>query len=240
MKVLIVEDERLTAQAVAQLVDAHPACTVTGTAANGEQALGMMKNDPADLVITDIRMPVMDGRELMNRLSDAYPNTSVMVLSGYSEYEYIRTALQNRVCDYLLKPVDEDELNSLLDRIHKKRQNLPDLTPPDQLADTNKIMDAIAKELTEHYEKPHSVESLAREFHFAARYLNKAFKDHMGVRPMEYLLQVRIKRAKELLEAMPDVMVKDIAAHVGFKDALYFSKIFKRETGLWPSEYQAR
>ena len=72
------------------------------------------------------------------------------------------------------------------------------------------------------------------------KYLNKVFRQYKGARPAEYLLDLRIRRARHMLETVPEILVKDVAASVGYSDHHYFSKVFHRATGLWPTEVQTK
>ena len=478
-KVLIVEDERRTARSIAQLVEEHPSFTVAGLAANGMEALTFLGGREAvNLVLTDIRMPGMDGMQLLEVLQKQYPRILSVVLSGYSEFAYARTAIQCGAFNYLLKPVDQDDLFRMLDSVrevldrrryaeqqqllqraldgmsvgetperyslllaksglprnsdplgekqhlrlrqcfrgglfsfptalenecllifphspaaeqeadaffrmldrelptpvhclllrqpmelsalHSAKKHLhrvleqterlfcsdfqivdrtdtpvrtagtalrdlhPDqaaeaicsqnstilrqclnsvlsttdrridvqsylltvirdprlayrlpLTKPELLQtelveilssateqeacldrltarlidlqrDTEnrrnlaELADEIQRYLDANYHLPINGDSLSRQFGLGPRHLSKVFKQYKNVRPTEYLLRLRMDRAKKILETKPDAMVKDVANSVGYSDPLYFSRIFKKETGLWPTEYQAK
>lgn len=102
------------------------------------------------------------------------------------------------------------------------------------------LADEIQRYLDANYHLPINGDSLARQFGLGPRHLSKVFKQYKNVRPTEYLLRLRMDRAKKILETKPDAMVKDVANSVGYSDPLYFSRIFKKETGLWPTEYQAK
>ena len=119
LKVLLVDDEPFIAKGLSVLVDWQAlGFTIEGTAANGRHALAFLKKHPVDLIIADIQMPVMDGLELAeilrrDHISDAY----FVILSGYSEFEYARKAIQLECMDYLLKPVMTDQLAKLLEKV---------------------------------------------------------------------------------------------------------------------------
>ena len=106
--------------------------------------------------------------------------------------------------------------------------------------DQREIVEEIARQLETDYHLPYSAEALARQYNFVPGYLTRIFKQYKGVRPSEYLFSVRIERAKAMLKANPDVLVKDVAASVGYSDPHYFSNLFKRATGHWPTEYQQK
>lgn len=119
IRVLIAEDERHTARYLGQLVSQHSDCTVVKSASNGAIALAFLENQPVDLVITDIRMPVMDGIALLQHIHEKLPHCFSIVLSGYSEFAYAKAALQYQAYAYLLKPIDKTELFRVLDRVQQ-------------------------------------------------------------------------------------------------------------------------
>ena len=99
-------------------------------------------------------------------------------------------------------------------------------------------VEEIAQQMRASCHLPFNTEALAKQYGFMPRYLNKVFREQKGLRPMEFLLKLRMERAKFMLETVPDAMIKEVANSVGYTDPLYFSKMFKRETGLWPKEVQ--
>lgn len=107
MRVFIVDDERIIREGLCRMVRRlGEDWSVVGTAANGGDAIDQMsKIGPVDLLITDVRMPVMNGLQLISKIRDQWPSMNIIVLSGYNDFEYIRHALLNRVSDYLLKPI---------------------------------------------------------------------------------------------------------------------------------------
>lgn len=89
-------------------------------ASNGQEALALLQTTEVDVVLTDIRMPKMDGIELAKRCNEEFPHIKVIVLSGYSEFEYVRSTMKEGVKDYLLKPVAPDELVEVLRKVRKE------------------------------------------------------------------------------------------------------------------------
>jgi len=119
LRVLIVDDENRIAQLISKLIHWEAYGLVpAGICHDGQEAYERMAAEGADIVVTDIRMPVMDGLELIRRVHETYGNAvHFIVISGYREFEYAHTALKFGVEDYLLKPVNEHELNETLSRL---------------------------------------------------------------------------------------------------------------------------
>ncbi|MFC5650033.1 response regulator [Paenibacillus solisilvae] len=115
-RLLIVEDEPVIRQGLIRLLalETH-GYMLCGEAENGSEAAAMIEAHNPHVVITDIKMPLMDGLELIRRVNESgWPKPKFILLSGYREFDYARKALRYGVTDYLLKPVDEDELIALL------------------------------------------------------------------------------------------------------------------------------
>lgn len=120
MRILIVEDEVMIREGLAKLIKSHTKHTVIGEASNGREGLDLALRRGPELVITDIRMPGMDGLQMIEKLHDMKLNIRAVILSGYSEFEYAKKAIYYGVEDYLLKPLAAEDIVEVLERIEKK------------------------------------------------------------------------------------------------------------------------
>ena len=120
MRILIVEDEIKIRVGISRLITSHTQHTVVGEAKNGKEGLEMINRYHPQLVISDIRMPVMDGLEMLEEAVKQGHHCHFVILSGYSEFEYAQTALRYGVDDYLLKPLAPEDVTELLDKIQEK------------------------------------------------------------------------------------------------------------------------
>ena len=118
MKVFLVDDEVVIREGIRESFpwDDTP-YTLVGEAPDGEMALPMIRDTNPDIVITDIKMPFMDGIELCRVLRTQMPWIGIIILSGYDEFEYARQCLQLGVREYLLKPIDSADLRKILDKV---------------------------------------------------------------------------------------------------------------------------
>lgn len=117
-RVLLVDDERLILDGISRIVDWASAGTeLIGTARNGAEAFERIGELRPDIVITDVKMPAMDGIELVGKAHAAYPNIRFIVLSGFGEFEYASRAMQHGVKHYLLKPTNERKIAEALTEV---------------------------------------------------------------------------------------------------------------------------
>ena len=114
-KVLIAEDEPPIMRMIKSTLESVDSdFKVTECCINGKNAVEKLKNEDFDIVITDIKMPIMTGIELAGWIYQNKPDTKVIIVSGYSDFEYARKALEYKVFDYLLKPISKDKVSERL------------------------------------------------------------------------------------------------------------------------------
>lgn len=124
-KAIVVDDEPTSLEHVCMILERNfPEVHIIGRANHGEEALELMKEEPPDLLFTDVRMPVMDGITLVKEVKKKYPKVLSVIISGYSEFEYAREALGAGVCDYLLKPLTPSDMNQLMEPLVKQLEGL--------------------------------------------------------------------------------------------------------------------
>ncbi len=120
-RVLLVDDEYMITEGLKVLIPFEKwNMEVVATANDAETALAYIKDNPVDLVITDVNMPGMNGLQMIEQMKTSLPNAAFIILSGYQEFEYVKTALNLQVADYLVKPVDKVELAAILEKLEKE------------------------------------------------------------------------------------------------------------------------
>lgn len=120
MRIVIVEDEKKIRAGMAGMISKKTPHTVVGEASDGEEGLEVIQRTRPELVITDIRMPIMDGLEMVRRLKEADISCHVIVLSGFSEFVYAKQAISYGVDEYLLKPLTAADIQKALEKIEAK------------------------------------------------------------------------------------------------------------------------
>ena len=126
-QLLIVDDEVLIRKALSQYIDWESLnCVVHATASNGKEAIKIIEENKIDIVITDVKMPLIDGIELSRYICKNHPNITTVILSGYAEFEYAQSAIQYHVSQYLLKPISKEKIMSCIkDIVKQKATELP-------------------------------------------------------------------------------------------------------------------
>ena len=120
-KVLLVDDEPLIREAISENTNwSELGYELIGTAKNGKEAIEVIKKSPPDLLLTDICMPYVDGVELTKYVHETFPETKVVIISGYDEFEYAKMAVRYQVMEYILKPITAKELSGTLQKVKEK------------------------------------------------------------------------------------------------------------------------
>lgn len=210
------------------------------SAENGRDGLKAMRELKPSLIFLDMQMPVMDGREFLEKASRECRDSAFIVISGYDDFQYMQSAVRFGAVDYLLKPVVEEELNAAIERAVKALYPEEDFDGEEKGTGNpaaEEVIELIRDQIETRYSENIRVSDFADQYFFSAEYLSKLFKVKYGANIYEYLQKVRMDRAVELL-AGSDLKIQDIAMRVGYADTNYFSKAFKNHTGTTPREYR--
>ncbi len=243
-KILIAEDEELQLNSLVKKVEAFgEEFEVIATAQTGSQALKLVGLHHPDIVITDIRMPVMSGIELIEKVKVQFPETEFVIISGFSEFEYARSAIRLDVSDYLLKPVEPVELEKVLHNLKNKLEdNLSKetlfLSEDGKCKSSEQVAQELIVYLQNHYNEEINLNAIAVQMHYSAGYLTKIFNQFYDCSPNRYIINLRMQKAKQFLAHNPELSVRQIGEMVGYPEQGYFSRIFKKYTGKSPLEYR--
>lgn len=233
-KVLIVDDEPFIREGIAQLPWNMLNIKVTATAANGMEAYEYLKNNEIDLLLTDVKMPFMDGVELIRRIKNENKDIVCIVLSGYDDFEYVRPCLQNNVFDYLLKPLDIDDWSSTFKRaisLFKEKETNSNI----DIGEHSKkhIVDPALLYMQQHFCEQITLADVAKHIYTNPTYLSRIIKQETGTGFTELLTKMRVEAAKKMLRD-PTYKINEIAKKVGYVNPRSFTSIFKKYTGYTP------
>lgn len=245
LKVLVVDDEAVVRRGIVLGVDwASMGCLVVGEATNGEEGIAAVERYSPNLIITDVRMPKMDGIAMMTELRDRGYRDHVIVLTAHSDFEYARSALQLGADDYLLKPFHNQELINAVAQINRREREQAALLPQDTLplakGDKSRYVLQALNYIGEHYGDPDiSITPIARYLDVSEGHLSHMFKKETSYTIIGYLTQYRMHMAMKLFQS-GGYKVYEVAERMGYRDVTYFGTIFKKHVGMSPSEYQDR
>lgn len=245
LKVLIVDDEAVVRRGIVLGVDwAAMGCLVVGEAANGEEGLEAAERYSPNLIITDLRMPKMDGIVMMTELRQRGYRGHVIILTAHNDFEYARSALQLGADDYLLKPFHDQDLVNAVTQVHRKEREQAALTAQDTLplakGDKSRYVLQALSYIAEHYsDNDISITPIARYLDVSEGHLSHMFKKETSYTIIGYLTRYRIQMAMKLFQS-GGYKVYEVAEKVGYRDVTYFGSLFKKQVGMSPSEYQDR
>lgn len=213
---------------------------VSGEAASGIEAINSMEEVEPDLIFADIRMPFMDGLEFSRTVLAQNKDLEVVILTAFDDFAYAQEALRAQVTDFLVKPVDPEEMEKLLKKLQAKiyryweereQQIVIKIENPD------KVVTKVQVFIAEQYDKPElNVAYIAKEFGFDRSYLSRMYKEETGEALVDYIIDFRMKVAKKLARSGQKMYLT--AEQVGIPDSNYFGKCFKKYVGMSYREYQ--
>ena len=241
LRVIIADDEDRIREGMAAQVEAMGLdLTVVGAAADGAEALAMVEEFVPEIILMDINMPFMDGLESIRRIREKDPDCIIIIVSGYDRFEYARRALQYDVDHYLLKPVEDDEFETVLsDAIRKYSDRKLRLSGGTGIPERGNSPENVVAYIKDHFsDSGLSMEHLESVFNMSRSALFKTVRHITGGSTIDYITSLRIERAKGLLLDPRAYSIKEICDACGYSDQHYFSRAFKQSTGCSPSLYR--
>lgn len=249
IKILIADDEQFERELLAEVVDRrfhHEA--QSRMVENGRKAVDMAALWDADIILMDIEMPGIDGIEAAKQILAQRPECRIIFVTAYSLFTYAHEAVRLGACDYILKPVDPDEVERSIRRAAAQTETyrqLEAMAPEAAMLheevpfDKSTVLMGKVKKYLQHNYMMYdiSLDSVSAILNINASYFSTQFKRTFGVNFVDYLTDLRISAAKELLKD-PMRPAAEVASMVGYESANYFARAFKKKTGQTPTEYR--
>ena len=234
-KIAVIDDEKFVCDAMAKAINWEKhGCVLAGTANDGLSGFKLIKDEQIDIAFLDIRMPIMTGIEVAQRVAAEKLGTKIIILSGYADFKYAKSCMKHGVRHYLLKPADIEEVfEALLDCISE----LPEKR--EKAVYSRNIMIAI-KYIEENLFKPELTLGFLSNsvLDMNPEYFCRLFKSETGKHFTGFVIERRMNKAKDLLKSS-NLKIYEIARLVGFfNNEPYFGQVFKRMTGMTPQEYR--
>lgn len=255
MKMLIADDEITIRKGMLSLPWKEIGIEKVYEAENGLQAKEILRDEAIDILISDIRMPGLTGLEIAEYVKECEMDCAVILLTGFSEFEYAQQAIRNQVADYMLKPLRQKDILETVSRVadrlkqsryqdkivrqHEAEMNDPNLEKQisHYFHGINVQVIEILNDMAQHFSEDITLNSIAEKYHFSISYLSRLIRKETGYCFSELLNSIRILYAINLLEDT-GVRIGDISQRAGFQDMRYFSQIFKKVVGCNPREYK--
>ena len=212
-----------------------------------------IQHHAVDAVFTDIRMPELSGIDLMKQVTEERPEIKFVFITGFSDFEYAREAIRNNAVDYILKPVEAEQVDEVLNRLKKalefqKYQILykkEKESPKDEKSilpsgsNAQRIMQQMTRYIDEHFSENLSLKELAEQNFLSFHYSSELFKKYTGEMFTQYLTRIRMREAEKMLLAK-ELSIEEIAHQCGYSDYSYFVKVFKKWSNMTPHQYRNR
>ena len=237
MRILIVDDEKHVINAIRLLIPTKMlGISEILTAQSCAAAKVILDREKPEIAIVDIIMQKETGISLMTYAACNHLKTRFIVVSGHSDYEYVRTTLLGGAVDYLLKPVS---FAALMECFESIRTQLDQETQQSEELPRSFWQETIQEVLTyiNEHSRDASLERAAERVHLSPSYLSRNFKEKSGESFSHALIRIRMEKAKDMLMDARNRSY-DIAYFVGYDNPKNFSRAFKSYYGMSPSEYR--
>lgn len=248
-KAVIIDDEPIIVEGLTKMIEWEKCgCTVVGYAYDGQDGLEIIRTKKPNIIISDIRMPRMDGLTMIAGIKSEFPDTQITILTGHREFDYAQRAISLGVNRFLLKPSKMDELQEAVAAMVSRLRDLKVPEGADQgiMGESEESYDSEASSfivknavayIEENYKEKLKLSDVAEHVYVSQWHLSKLLNRHAGQGFSEILNNVRIEKAKKLLKD-PSLRIGDIADEVGFLDMSHFSRVFKKQVGISANEFR--
>ena len=217
-RVVVIEDEEAIRKGIIMSIDFSALnCILIGEASNGVEGIKLIQEKKPDIVITDVTMPLMSGIEMIEQTLE-YNYTSI-IISGYDEFSYAKKAIKLGVCDYLMKPIDKEELNNVIQSIVsgfdlsskisgllKEKNQIEHIQLLETLNKEDHLVDKIMEYINLHYSEKIFLSDIADVLNYSESLLSKRFRRVTQMTFNEYLNRFRIQKSIEYMKnAIPTI-----------------------------------
>lgn len=249
MNVILIDDEEVAVNALKRRVDwqKYGVDEVYVAHSMGE-AQKVFREKVVDVMLSDIEMPQGSGLDLFQWVKAYYPTVECVYVTCHPEFDYMRKAMQLGSADYILKPIDYEELDSVLSKLVERvrRQRRIESIPADIMQKAageeddrpkDDVVGTVKRYVREHIQEDIYIADIAKQVYLNEQYLMRLFKKTTGISILEFITNERLWLAKELL-SNTDYPINRVAGMVGYGNYSYFTKLFKRNTGLTPQGFR--
>ena len=239
-KVMIADDEHYMLEAMENLIDWEKMdCQLVYKAQNGKALLDEVKRNLPDIIITDIKMPLVNGIDVTKYVYENALPTQVIILSAYADFLFAQEAIKYDVCGYIIKTSVIEMLPGMIQKAIKKLESsYQEIEKENEEYYSDDIFGRLQKYIADHYMDKLSLSQIATEIHANGSYLSRLYKTKTGQNLFDSINRMKLEKAKEYMHQ--GKRIYEIAQMVGFDDVSYFSRVFRKHEGCSPREYENR
>ena len=235
-KTYLVDDEQ---KALEQLVR-KPAFgkhgyEIAGCTTESEKAVEEIMRISPDVVFTDLSMPDIGGIQLMVSLKSRGCKAEFVIVSTFAELAKVRRFFVSHEFEYLIKPVNPDDLAVVLSRVSDKLAHMP---PRSELLTTSTVLNEILAYLSDYSAMRHSLDSISDRWGINPNTVCNLFSKHLDTNYIAYLTELRMKHAEDML-INTSKSIKEVAYTCGYNDYFYFCRVFKENHNCAPTNFRA-
>lgn len=233
--VVIIDDNRLSADTLASLsVWKEMDCCVIDICYDGFSGKDSILEKKPDIIIADIQMPGLNGIDLFSAIKQYLPNTKVIYISAYNDFEYAQKAIRVGASDYLLKPFSMDSLRQAIERTVGNASKDEGIG---RIGAGQDSLDEVKAYISAHLDSSCTIEDVAEAFHISPSTFERYLLRRTGLGFRDLKTNIRMERAKVLIMDVRNSM-DDVARMIGYKSYQSFYRAFIKETGLSPLGYR--
>lgn len=209
-------------------------------AENGEEALDFLSKEKIDFVITDYMMPVMNGLALIEKIKAKKINVPILMLTARTDTKSKLEVLRLGIDDYLNKPFEKDELliriqNALNNSINRTTYIKENTIKKEELNESDLWIKKVEEFINKQCSDPNMTqEDIAQHLNTSRSSLNRKIKAATGLTPNQFITEIKLQKARSIVEQNPSVLLKTLALEVGYLHSTHFSKIYKQRFGVLP------
>lgn len=237
-RVYLVDDDELILKEITEKVPwMDNGFEVVGVESNSKRAINIIQELKPNVIFCDLKMPTVDGHSFMKYIREKGMDVEFVMLSAYGTFEDACTFFKQDGFDYLLKPVQLEEVQLVLEKLANK---LAKKNPSGKRDENEKMNEAFAEmvgHLKHHYPEKFTLEKLGKQFALSPGYICNLFSKYYNTTLTCFLTDIRMKNAAKLIKES-NYSLKQIALECGYSDYYYFNKVFRAYYNMAPSQYQ--
>lgn len=259
IKLVIADNEYASRKDLASIDWLMMSIRLVGLGINGADTLNIIRHTTPHILLTEVRLPGMDGIELTRIIKSEYPNTRIIFLTKYNEFDFAFSAIRLGVDGFLLKPSDPKSIidavlkaKNVIEEEGKREQHVRDLErqikeiqllmqnnilAEGEQSTKNGMIEQIISYIEQHYSENITLSSMGSYVHLNPIYLSRLLKKVKGETFLEILTRTRVTKAIEMLRD-PAIKTCEVASRVGINDPKYFGQVFKKQYGMTLKEFR--